>query len=141
MNEKSPFQHLVFYDGKCGLCDHVVQFLLKADRNKSFVFAPLQGETATQLLKDVSESVKRADSLILIENYQSDNRKLYIFGQGAFRIAWLLGGGWVLLGWLSFLPPFLYNWGYCLVARNRYRFFRKDVCRLPNEKEQERFLP
>lgn len=134
-------KHLVFYDGQCGLCDHVVQFLLKVDGKKEFLFAPLQGETASKRLQNVPESVKKADSLILLENYQSQNEKLYIFGHGAFRIAWLLGGYWRLLGWLSFLPPVLYNWGYQLVARYRHRIFRADVCRLPEKSEENRFLP
>ncbi len=139
MNDEG--KDLVFYDGECGLCDHIVQFLLKADKSKNFVYAPLQGKTASELLKDVPDSVKEADSLILIEDYQSENRKLYIYGHGAFRIAWLLGGGWKLLGWLSFIPPVLYNWGYYLVARNRHRFFKQEVCRLPVEGDKERFLP
>lgn len=132
---------LVFYDGECGLCDHVVQLLLKVDRHKRFVFAPLQGSTAAILLKDMSEEVKNADSLIFIENFQSDDRKVYIYGRGAFRIAWLLGGFWRLIGWISFLPPILYNWGYYFVARHRHQFFRQNVCTLPNPDEKNRFLP
>ena len=97
-------KHLVFYDGKCGLCDHAVQFLLKVDKRKQFVFAPLQGTTAAAELKDVPEHIKQADSLILIENYQSKDQIIYILGKGAFRITWLLGGVWSLLGWLNFLP-------------------------------------
>ena len=63
-------KHLVFYDGECGLCDQVVQFLLKADKNKGFVFAPLQGKHAALALKDLPEEAKQADSIILIEDYQ-----------------------------------------------------------------------
>lgn len=129
-------KHLVFYDGTCGLCDHVVQFLLKYDQKKEFAFAPLQGKTADQLLQGIS----RDDSLVLIENYKTMDKKMYLFGQGALRILWLLGGGFCLLGWLSFLPPFLYNWGYTLIAKNRYRLFGQ-TCLIPDPKQKERFLP
>ena len=67
--------HLVFYDGQCGLCDHAVQFLLKADKKNKFLFAPLQGTTALQELKDMAEKDKREDTLILVENYQTPKKK------------------------------------------------------------------
>ncbi|NGX43448.1 MAG: hypothetical protein K940chlam7_01745 [Chlamydiae bacterium] len=134
-------KHLVFYDGQCGMCDRSVQFLLKADRNKKFVFAPLQGKTASERLQELPKHVKSADSLILIENFETSNEKVYIYGHGAFRIAWLLGGKWSLLGWISFLPPVLYDWGYRFIARNRHHFFSKIVCYFPDESEKDRFLP
>lgn len=139
MNEQGV--DLVFYDGECGFCDHIVQILLKVDKHKRFVFAPLQGQTAAVFLKTLPQELKNADSLIFIENYQTDQKKLYIYGQGVFRIAWKLGGWWKLLGWLSFLPPVLFNWGYFIVARNRHRIFPKDVCKLPDPEQRGRFLP
>lgn len=134
-------RHLVFYDGECGLCDYIVQFLLKADKHNQFVFAPLQGETAKALLKNLPLEMKGKDSLILIENYQTEGRKYYLFGRGAFRICWLLGGWWRLLGWLSYLPSWLYDWGYKLVARNRHYFFKNESCYLPRKNQKDRFLP
>lgn len=50
-------EHLVFYDGECGLCDRVVQTLLKVDTHERFVFAPLQGKTAEKLLQDLPLSL------------------------------------------------------------------------------------
>lgn len=119
--------NLVFYDGSCGFCDHVVQFLLKIDTKGLFVFAPLQGITAKKLLKNIPP----ADSLVLIEDYNSPDRSFYQFGKAAFRILWLIGGLWALLGWVSFLPPILYNWGYRLIARNRHAFSPKTVASYP----------
>jgi predicted DCC family thiol-disulfide oxidoreductase YuxK len=134
-------KHLVFYDGACGFCDRVVQFLLCADTKKRFAFAPLQGKTALKYLESLPESMKGVDSLILIENYLSIQPKTFVLGKAAFRICWLLGGAWVLLGWTSFLPSFLYDWGYRLVARNRHRIFKNNVCQLPQPQNKERFLP
>ena len=140
-----PTKHLVFYDGTCGLCDHVVQFLLKADRHQIFLFAPLQGVTAAELLKNLPESAKEEDSLVLVENYQTENRKnkphYYIMAKAVLRICWLLGGGWFLLGWMFFLPPGLFNIIYRYVARNRKRFFKNESCLLPDPKQRARFLP
>ncbi len=134
-------QHLLFYDGECGLCDHLVQFVLKVDKQKAFAFAPLQGQTAKKYLEKLPNEVKTADSLILIENYRSSDSKILIYGKGAFRTLWLVGGIWVLFGWISFLPPCLYNWAYFLVAKNRHRLFSKNYCRLTDFSENSRFLP
>lgn len=133
--------HLLFYDGQCGLCDHIVQFLLKADIEHQFVFAPLQGSTAAIVLKELPEEYKTVDSLVLVENYQAADQKFYVMGKGAFRILWLLGSWWSVLGVFSFLPSFLYDWGYRLVAHNRHRFFSQSVCVLPDPSNKTRFLP
>lgn len=130
-------KHLVFYDGTCGLCDHAVQFILKADKKKIFVFAPLEGETAKKVLKESPE----VDSLILVDDFGLPMQRTYIQSQAVWRICWLLGGEWALLGWLSFLPGFLFDWAYRIVARHRHRFFSSDVCILPDRSQKDRFLP
>lgn len=132
--------HLVFYDGECRLCDRIVQFLLKEDRCERFLFAPLQGRTAAELLKDLPRKYKEIDSLILVENYKTPQQHIYVLGKGALRIFWLLGNGWRIIGVFSFLPGFLYNWAYRLVARYRYRVFGQ-TCLLPSAKDKHRFLP
>lgn len=133
--------HLIFYDGECGFCDHWVQCFLSWDKTGQLMFAPLQGETARKLLVDLPEEYRGKDTLILIENFQSDNRRYYIMGKAVLRLFWLLGGwrAW-LLGWVSFLPSVLYDWVYRLVARNRH-FLSAPVCQLPDPKRKGRFLP
>ena len=133
--------HLVFYDGACGLCDHAVQFILKHDHSNIFDFAPLQGSTAADTLKSLPLSIRNADSLILIENYRTDNPQIYIYGKGALRILWLLGGFWIVPGSLSWLPAWLYDWGYRLIAKNRHRLFDNDRCVIPPAGQKNRFLP
>lgn len=131
---------LLFYDGECGFCDQIVQFVIKRDAEHRYVFAPLQGKTAKVLLKDLPEKYKTLDSLVLIEDYKTEP-KYYVMGKGAFRILWKLGGPWKLLGWISFLPSFLYDWGYRIVARNRHKIFAKTECVIPDTRQKDRFLP
>ncbi|MCB1118743.1 MAG: DUF393 domain-containing protein [Chlamydiia bacterium] len=123
---------IVFYDGTCGLCDWVVQFLLTHDTNAVFHFAPLQGETAKERLKPEHRKV---DSLVLLAGEQE-----FLEAKGALRIAWLLGGWWTFLGILSFLPVWCFNWAYRLVARNRHRLFKNFTCQLPRKNKINRFL-
>lgn len=133
-------KHLVFYDGNCGLCDRVVQYVFKNDKKEQFVFAPLQGETASKYLRNLPLEIRYSDSLILIENYRSPYPKVHILSKGALRIAWLLGWPWMLVGFLSFLPGILFDWIYRLVAANRHRFFPQDQCFIPPANKKERFL-
>jgi len=134
--------HLIFYDGTCGMCHHIVQFLLKHDKKNIFVFAPLQGETAHQLLNNWRTTHPDADTIVLLENYRDqDNKHIYIFAKAALRICWLLGGMWKILGVISFLPPFLYNWAYRWVARHRFQWFEKQSCLIPTTQDINRFLP
>jgi predicted DCC family thiol-disulfide oxidoreductase YuxK len=119
----------------------VVQFLLKRDKKEIFIFAPLQGKTAAEKLKQLPDSIKNLDSIILIEDFGLPQEKISVLGQGAFRILWLLGGIWACVGWMSFLPPFLYDWGYRFIAKNRQRFFRQDICVIPDPLMKDRFLP
>ena len=137
---KKRLNHLIFYDGVCGLCDQIVQFLLQIDTEELFVFAPLQGETSKQYLQQLPAQFKDIDSIILIENYRSDKPKIHVLSKAVFRICWLLGKKWSLIGFLYFLPAILFDWAYRLVAKNRYRLFRQS-CLMPSVKHKNRFLP
>lgn len=134
-------KHLVFYDGTCSFCSSVVQFILRADRQKIFLFTPLQGETAARLLKRLPAHSINQDSLVLLENYQKSNEHFYILGKAALRILWLLGGWYACLGWISFLPSFFYDWFYKLIARYRYQLFSGQACKLKIGPQDPRFLP
>ena len=133
--------HLVFYDGNCGLCDRIVRFLLKKDQRHLFIFAPLQGETASLYLKQLPPEMKFSDSLILIENYRSSSPRITILAKGALRIAWLLGWPWIVVGLLSFFPGWMFDWIYSLIASNRDRFFAPVSCFVPPAGHEGRFLP
>ncbi|MCH9627469.1 MAG: hypothetical protein S4CHLAM2_11090 [Chlamydiales bacterium] len=114
---------IIFYDGMCPLCNRAVRFLLAADAKKQFYFAPLEGETAQSKLKNLRSKHPDLDTLVLYINADT----VLIEGRAALRILWVLGGRYALLGWLSFLPSFLFDAIYRLVARYRFRLFSKKV--------------
>src|SRR6478735_6206585 len=43
-------KYIVLFDGVCNLCNGSVQFILKRDRNKKFLFGSLQGKTGQEYL-------------------------------------------------------------------------------------------
>jgi len=52
-----------------------------------------------------------------------------------------LRGGWRILRIFRFLPRSVRDWGYEILARNRYRWFgRYDTCMVPSPEIQDRFI-
>lgn len=127
---------LLFFDGVCGLCSRSVDFVLARDRRELFQFAPLQGETARQLLPVAY--VSDLNSMVLLVDGRSFRKS-----SAAVRVLWRLSLGWQVLAALVWLVPLpLRDLAYDLIARNRYRLFGKhETCRMPTPAERSRFLP
>lgn len=127
---------ILFFDGVCGLCNKAVDFVLVRDIAQQIKFAPLQGDTARQLL--TPDDVANLNTMVLWVRGRS-----YRKTAAAVRILWRLSPAWQVLGTLLWLIPLpLRNLGYSLIARNRYRLFgKKESCRLPTVEERLRFLP
>lgn len=130
-------EHLIFFDAECPLCHKAVRHLVEIDVKKRILFAPLNGETARNVLSGPQNHLKRANSLILVENYQSTERTFWIRSKAVLRTYWLIGEGWGLIGILSFLPSWLGDAIYRKVALHRHQFKLK----MPLAGPEERFLP
>jgi predicted DCC family thiol-disulfide oxidoreductase YuxK len=129
-------QPILFFDGMCGLCNSSVDFVMKRDTRDVFRYAPLQGETAAEHLSQSDR--EDLDSVVL-----KTRDGLYRHSSAIVRILWKLPGVWPVLGTLLWvIPRPLRNFGYRVVAKNRYRFFgKKETCRLPKPEEIGRLLP
>ena len=126
---------IVFFDGDCGLCDRFVTFLVARDQRQRLHYAPLQGDTARQLIPPATAA--SIDSVILL-----DEDGLHVRSHAALRAIARLGGAWRLTGVLRGVPRGLRDAVYDFVATNRYRWFgRARVCPLPSRTERGRFLP
>ncbi|WP_045516782.1 thiol-disulfide oxidoreductase DCC family protein [Neobacillus niacini] len=126
---------IILFDGICNLCNSSVQFIIKRDPKGHFKFASLQSETGQFLLNQYGIS-KEIDSIIVIEN-----EKVYIKSSAALRICSRLNGIWRYLSILRVLPPFIRNFVYDMVAKNRYKWFgKKESCLLPTSEMKKRFL-
>jgi len=131
-------EHLVFFDGECPMCHRAVRHIIEIDKDKIFIFAPLGGETAKNVLTGPQAPLKKANSLVLVENYDSTSRDFYIRSKAVLRIYWLVGNGWGLVGILNFLPGVIGDFFYCYLASHRHQFKLK----MPDEPgPKDRFLP
>lgn len=130
-------KHLLLYDETCPLCNRSVHIILKRDKKKKFLFSPLQGKTAEKVLKKLPPDL---DTLILVENFESNKEHILMEGKGALRICFHLGGIYFPLGLLSFLPTFAFDAFYRFIAKRRYRLFSMGK-ELKESDFKGRFLP
>ncbi len=130
-------QPLVLFDGYCNLCSASVQFILKYEQSPIFYFSSLQSNFVKEHYPELYDEVKDPDTVILIEN-----NEIYYRSDAALRISRRLCFPFNYFYFLRFVPGFLRDGFYRLIARNRYRLFgRKKHCYLPDPKYSRRFLP
>ena len=118
-------KHVLFYDASCPFCQRAVAWLLRRDGKGIFGFAPLAGKTADRELTGDLAELRKKNTLILLENYQTKKIKIWTYGRGAMRALWLIGGRWKLLGALCFLP-FGIDSIYRFIAHHRHKLSSKS---------------
>lgn len=127
---------IILFDGVCNLCSSSVQFVLKRDKKKQFLFGSLQGRFGQEILVRYNLPADTFNSFILLEDNQ-----LYTKSTGALRMLKHLGGGWRLLYGFIIIPRFLRDAVYGFIAKNRYKWFgKKEACWLPRPEWKDRFL-
>ncbi|MCI0382828.1 MAG: DUF393 domain-containing protein [Chlamydiae bacterium] len=130
-------KHLIFFDATCPLCQNSIAKIIAWDKKKFFSFASLSSSTADQFLVEDREKLKNENTLVLVENFQEKNFRIWIRGRGVMRIFWLLGGFWKFIGWLCFSPIFV-DAIYRFIAHHRYRIGKEKKKTVEDE---DRFLP
>jgi len=127
---------IIFFDGVCNMCNRFVSLVIRADRKGVFRFAPLEGETARRLLPPLPGDPRQWSMIYL------DERGLHEQSDASLQVYRRLGGWAWPLSLFRFVPRWLRDPVYRLVARNRYRWFgRRAECRVPTPAERARFLP
>ena len=133
--------HLLLYDGECGLCNGLVQAILKRDRNGIFHFAPLQSRLAANVLERFPRRADDLDTVVVIPGYEEQRSLPLIKARAALFVLSALGWPWKAAAVLNVVPSGLLDSAYDFVARNRHRFFRKsEVCLLPLPEHRHRFV-
>jgi len=128
---------ILFFDGVCGLCDRLVQFVLRRDRHARFRFAALQSDFAAETLRRFGKSATDLDTVYVL----TGDGRLLQKARAIFFVLRQLGLPWSLVAVFGVLPTVIVDWFYDRVAHNRYRIWgKRDSCRLPSADERARFL-
>lgn len=132
---------IVLYDGVCGLCNRLVQFLLKRDTHDRFRFASLQSTFANDLLTHHGRDPLDLDTVYVVKDYGQPSQSLLARSDAVLYMLTQLGGIWKLAGVGRVLPKALRDAVYKIVARNRYSVFGKhESCMLPEPGHRDKFL-
>jgi predicted DCC family thiol-disulfide oxidoreductase YuxK len=133
---------ILLYDGVCGLCNRLTQFILRHDREAGFHFAALQSPFAAGILARHGANAADLDTVYVVVNYGEPAEYLLDRGEAALYILRQLGGIWSVCAQIfELVPRSLRDIGYRWIARSRYRIFgRYDTCPLPTPETRARFL-
>lgn len=127
---------IILFDGLCNLCDGAVQFVLKHDDDKNFLFASLQSETGQQLLKQFNFPLENFNSFVLLQN-----NNVYLRSTAALLVAKQLSGAIKFIYLFIIVPAFIRDWVYNWIAKRRYKWFgKKEACIVPTPELKARFL-
>ncbi|WP_034925091.1 thiol-disulfide oxidoreductase DCC family protein [Gillisia sp. CAL575] len=128
---------IILFDGVCNLCNNAINFVIEHDKKDVFRFASLQSDLGRKMVSERNIDPEVLDSIILIE----PGVAYYEKSTAALKIAKELSGGYSLLSYFSFLPDFIRDGVYNIVAANRYNWFgKKESCMIPTPELKAKFL-
>jgi predicted DCC family thiol-disulfide oxidoreductase YuxK len=133
---------IILYDGVCGLCNSLVQFLIKRDKRGALRFASLQSEFAAKVLGRHGIDPADLDTVHVVVNYEQPDERVLNRSDAILRAWSELGGFWKTSAAIAqIVPRALRDLVYRFVAGNRYRVFGKyETCMLPDPNQRSRFL-
>jgi len=127
---------IILFDGVCNFCNRTINIIFKYDKQSYFQFAASQSTAGINILQQFKLDQKASTSVILI-----DNEKAYTKTDAVIQIAAHLKGWPRLFMGLKYVPKPIRDFGYDLVAKNRYAIFgKRPTCRIPDASIRHRFL-
>lgn len=128
-------QKIILFDGECHFCNRSVQFIIKRDPSALFKFTSLQSTIGKNLVNQFNIPPD-IDSLLLI-----NNGKWHTKSSAVFHICKYLSGPWKLFYPFLIIPKPIRDFFYHIIAKNRYKFYRKQsICMIPTQDMKQRFL-
>ena len=131
MNEKYI---IIFFDGKCKLCNFWVNFVIKNDKSDIFKFCTLQTKGVKKIL-DIKE-------ITLDTIYVLDKKKIYTKYYASTFVMSKLNKFLLIPFYLNYIfPKFVLNLFYDIVGKNRYRLFGYyKECLVPSDSLEKKFI-
>jgi predicted DCC family thiol-disulfide oxidoreductase YuxK len=113
--------HIILYDGECGLCSRTVRFIRARDKKQIFGYVPLQSEDARQIAGSETIMITDLNTVIYIAN-----GRFYYRSEAAIRVLMKIGGFYTLSAVFLIIPKRVRDSIYNYVAVNRHRWFGKE---------------
>jgi predicted DCC family thiol-disulfide oxidoreductase YuxK len=127
---------VILFDGVCNFCNGAVNFIIKRDKKKRFLFAALQSAAGQKLLEEYHLSKWDLNSFILI-----DKDKAYQKSVAVLQASKYLPSVWKATQIFRIVPRFFRDALYDVIAKNRYKWFgKREACMVPSKELRGRFL-
>ena len=137
MTQFPPNKKLILFDGICNLCNASIQYVIKHDKKNVFMFTALQSEAGQQIIKKYNIDTNKEDSVLLYTPKNGIDSK----STAALKIANDLGFPQSIMTVFFIIPPFIRNWVYDYIAKNRYKWYgKKESCMIPSQDLKSKFL-
>lgn len=137
MMRLSSKKQLILFDGVCNLCNSWVQYIIKHDKNDLFQFTPIQSEIGQELTKKYNIDTLKTDSIILY----SEKQGIHYKSTAALLIARQLGFPINIMIVFLIVPPFIRDWVYNYIAKNRYAWYgKREACMVPSPDIKKKFI-
>ena len=128
---------VLFFDGECNLCNSSIRFIIRHDRKKLFLFAPIQSEPGKEALQNIQKQDDSVPASVILYY----NGKYFVRSAAALYVFKCLGGLWTLLFVFMIIPRFLRDAVYDFISGNRYKWFgKRNECMIPTPDLMDRFL-
>lgn len=129
-------EKLIIYDGHCVICNTSVHYVYKYDKTKSVHFANSDSQIVNHLRNKYRITLNPDISIIFLS---SDN--FYFYSDAILEISKSLRFPFNLIWYFRFIPKRWRDSLYLVVAKNRYRIFkRREVCIIPDKELQKRII-
>ena len=122
MESPSTYRHLVLIDGDCGLCQAAMGFVVRADPQRIFGFAPLSSDLAAEVLQGRREAHRGWGTMYVAADRHTPQERLLARSDAVLFVVARLPWPWKLARVLRWLPRSARDAGYDLLAANRHRF-------------------
>lgn len=128
---------IMMFDGVCNLCNGALQFMLRVEKHDALKFCTLQSDTAARLLEHLKAPVDLSTVIYVVDGrVYTHSTAISLLLRHHAKPVFALSG---LL--LAVIPKPLRDFGYRVVARNRYKWFgHKESCLMPTPALKARFL-
>lgn len=127
---------IIIFDGHCNFCNGAVNFIIKRNSRNTFKFSPVQSDIARKLMLKHQVHEVGNDTFIFIKEDQC-----FLRTSAALEIVKDLDGPWFIFRMFTIVPPFIRDYFYNLLAKNRYRLFgKRSACMVPSQEIRNRFL-
>jgi predicted DCC family thiol-disulfide oxidoreductase YuxK len=141
LKQEKPLLHsdgpLMMFDGVCNLCNGALQFMLRVEKHDKLQFCPLQSDAALALLEHLNAPLDLSTVVYVVDGqlYTHSTAISLLLRHHAKPVYGFLG--WML----AVIPKPVRDYGYRIVARNRYKWFgHKETCLMPTPALKARFI-